>query len=125
MHCVSDLDPVPCFFLTVVLSNKHLLAETKGQGFHSVLLCREGHATMIHEIAASLPRKPSAIVLSVGGGGLFCGVLCGLHHVGWNDVPVVAMETEGANSLSAAVEAGHLVTIPAITRYCNLCEIYF
>ena len=72
---------------------------------------------MVDEIAARLPRKPSAVVLSVGGGGLLCGVLRGLHRVGWNDVPVVAMETEGANCLAASIQAGYLVTIPAITRY--------
>jgi L-serine/L-threonine ammonia-lyase len=72
---------------------------------------------MVDEIAARLSRKPSAVVLSVGGGGLLCGVLRGLHRVGWNDVPVVAMETEGANCLAASIQAGQLVTIPAITRY--------
>lgn len=71
---------------------------------------------MIDEIAESLALKPSVVVLSVGGGGLLCGVLRGMSRVGWNDVPVVAMETMGANCLAASVEAGHLVTIPAITR---------
>ena len=71
---------------------------------------------MIDEIAESLALKPSVVVLSVGGGGLLCGVLRGMNRVGWNDVPVVAMETMGANCLAASVEAGHLVTIPAITR---------
>ncbi|CAB3985240.1 serine dehydratase-like [Paramuricea clavata] len=75
----------------------------------------DGHSTMVHEIAASLPRKPSVVVLSVGGGGLLSGVLRGLHHVGWNDVSVVGMETEGANCLAASIQAGRLVTIPAIT----------
>jgi threonine synthase len=78
---------------------------------------RDGHSTMVHEIAVSLPRKPSVVVLSVGGGGLLSGVLRGLHHVGWSDVPVVGMETEGANCLAASIQAGRLVTIPAITRY--------
>ena len=80
------------------------------------IFSREGHATMVYEIADSLPRKPSVIALSVGGGGLLCGVLRGMHNVGWNDVPVVAVETEGANCLAASVEAGQLATIPAITR---------
>ena len=34
---------------------------------------------------------------------------------GWNKVPVVAMETHGANCLSAARSAGKSVTLPAIT----------
>ena len=71
---------------------------------------------MVDEIKASMPRKPSVVVLSVGGGGLLCGVLKGLHNVGWGDVPVVAMETEGANCFAASIEAEQLATIPAITR---------
>ena len=34
---------------------------------------------------------------------------------GWNNVPVVAMETHGANCLVAARSAGNSVTLPAIT----------
>jgi len=72
-----------------------------------------GHASMIEEIAG-IRLKPDAIVLSVGGGGLLCGVLVGLHQVGWTDLPVIAVETEGAASFSAAVTAGHLVTLDEI-----------
>ena len=74
----------------------------------------DGHASMIREAAEQGPR-PEAIVLSVGGGGLMCGVLQGMHEVGWADVPVVAVETIGADSLHAAVQAGQLVTLDAIT----------
>lgn len=73
-----------------------------------------GHASMIHEAARQGPR-PDAVVLSVGGGGLMCGVLEGLHAVGWTDVPLVAVETAGAASLHAAVQAGEPVTLDAIT----------
>lgn len=73
-----------------------------------------GHSSMIHEIAAA-GIKPGAIVLSVGGGGLLCGVLEGLHALGWTDVPVLAVETEGASSFAQSVAAGSLVTLDAIT----------
>ncbi len=73
-----------------------------------------GHATMIDEIARS-GTKPDAIVLSVGGGGLLCGVVEGLRRNGWPDVPVVAVETEGAASLAGSIAAGQRVTLPAIT----------
>lgn len=69
------------------------------------------------ELWEALPCKPGAIILSVGGGGLFCGVVEGLKKVGWRDVPIIAMETKGADSLSEAVKAGRLVTLPDITRY--------
>lgn len=73
-------------------------------------------ATVIQESAEQLPKKPSAVVVSVGGGGLMSGVLQGMHDVGWNDVPLVAMETKGAHSFDAAVQAGEIVTLDAITR---------
>jgi L-serine/L-threonine ammonia-lyase len=55
------------------------------------------------------------VVVSVGGGGLLCGLLEGLHQVGWKDVPVLAVETEGAASFAASVRAGCLVTLDRIT----------
>jgi L-serine/L-threonine ammonia-lyase len=74
----------------------------------------EGHASMIDEVARQGPR-PDVVVLAVGGGGLMSGVLQGLHRVGWTEVPVVAVETEGAASLQAAVRAGAPVTLDAVT----------
>jgi len=73
----------------------------------------EGHATMIDELVTQC-SKPDVIVLSVGGGGLLCGVVEGLHRNGWHDVPVVAVETEGAASLSASIAAGKLVKLDKI-----------
>jgi L-serine/L-threonine ammonia-lyase len=73
-----------------------------------------GHATMIHEVAEDR-IQPGIVIVSVGGGGLLCGVLQGMQDVGWSDVPVLAVETEGAESFAAAVAAGRLVTLGAIT----------
>ena len=71
-----------------------------------------GHATMVEEMQEQLGGVvPSAVVLSVGGGGLLCGVVEGLHRVGWQDVPVVAAETDGANCFHLAQEAKELVEI--------------
>ncbi|XP_062378688.1 serine dehydratase-like [Sardina pilchardus] len=75
----------------------------------------QGHASIVRELKASLPEKPGAIVLSVGGGGLLCGVVEGLREVGWESVPVLCMETVGADCFNAAVKAGKLVTLPDIT----------
>ena len=73
-----------------------------------------GHATLVDEAARQGP-KPDVVVLSVGGGGLLCGVACGMARNGWGDVPIVAVETDGAASLHAAVAAGRPVLLPAIT----------
>jgi L-serine/L-threonine ammonia-lyase len=47
-----------------------------------------GHATMIDELARSA-MTPDAVVLSVGGGGLLCGVIEGLRRNGLGQVPVI------------------------------------
>nr|XP_046164193.1 serine dehydratase-like [Oncorhynchus gorbuscha] len=75
----------------------------------------QGHASIVREIKASLPSKPGAVVLSVGGGGLLCGVVKGMKEVGWASVPIICMETEGADCFNAAVKAGRIVTLPDIT----------
>jgi len=74
----------------------------------------QGHASMIDEVARSAVM-PDAVLLSVGGGGLLCGVVEGLRRNGWGNVPIVAVETAGADSLAQSVAAGHRVTLPAIT----------
>ncbi len=73
-----------------------------------------GHASLIAEIAEA-GFKPGAIVLSVGGGGLLCGVAEGLHAVGGSDVPIVAVETVGASSFTQALQADRLITLDRIT----------
>ncbi|KAM5237749.1 serine dehydratase-like [Ctenodactylus gundi] len=75
----------------------------------------EGHASLVRELKAALRGPPGAVVLAVGGGGLLAGVAAGLVEVGWQHVPIVAMETLGAHSFHAAMEAGRLVTLPDIT----------
>ncbi len=82
----------------------------------------EGVASMVEEVERQLSQdeeerceRPDAVICSVGGGGLFCGVCEGLDRVGWSDVQVLAMETFGAESLAKSLEAGTLVTLPGIT----------
>jgi L-serine/L-threonine ammonia-lyase len=74
----------------------------------------QGHASMIDEVARD-GMKPGVVVLSVGGGGLLCGVVEGLQRNGWQDVPVIAAETQGAESYARALEAGRRVELEAIT----------
>lgn len=74
----------------------------------------QGHATLVDEVARAGVR-PDAVVLSVGGGGLLSGVAEGLQRNGWADVPIVAVETQGAASLHAAMQAGHTVELERIT----------
>lgn len=73
-----------------------------------------GHSTLIDEVVEA-GVEFDAVVTAVGGGGLFCGIVEGLRRHGLNDVPVIAVETDGAASLQAALTAGELVSLPAIT----------
>ncbi|KAI5277411.1 L-serine dehydratase/L-threonine deaminase [Manis pentadactyla] len=75
----------------------------------------EGHTSIVKELQETLSEKPGAIALSVGGGGLLCGVVQGLQEVGWGDVPVIAMETLGAHSFHVSTIAGKLVSLPQTT----------
>jgi L-serine/L-threonine ammonia-lyase len=61
----------------------------------------EGHISLIDEIHQQMrhqtQQQPDAIVLSVGGGGLLCGVMQGLEKYGWQDTVVITSETLGTN----------------------------
>lgn len=79
----------------------------------------DGHATMICEIKQQLlatsNARPDLIICSVGGGGLFNGIMQGLEQQGLGDVPVLAVETHGADAFAQALQKGELVTLPDIT----------
>src|SRR6185312_5082196 len=73
-----------------------------------------GHATLIDEVVRANVRF-DAVLLSVGGGGLLSGVVEGLRRNGRGEIPVVAMETQGADSLAQSVSAGARIELDAIT----------
>ncbi|ASQ46010.1 pyridoxal-phosphate dependent enzyme [Legionella clemsonensis] len=75
----------------------------------------EGHASIIHEVVANKHLRPEAIVVAVGGGGLACGILEGMHQVQWNDIPLIAVETIGADSFYQSVKAQKQITLDKIT----------
>jgi L-serine/L-threonine ammonia-lyase len=78
----------------------------------------QGHASLVDEVAQAARQTgwvPDAVVLSVGGGGLLCGVVQGLQANGWAHVPVLAAETQGADSLAQSVAARERITLSAIT----------
>jgi L-serine/L-threonine ammonia-lyase len=81
--------------------------------FDDPLLWR-GHASMIDEVTRA-GVKPDAVVLSVGGGGLLCGVVEGLRCNGMENVPVIAVETAGADSYAQSLAAGRRITLAGIT----------
>jgi L-serine/L-threonine ammonia-lyase len=73
----------------------------------------EGHASVIDEVCEA-GIKPDVVVLSVGGGGLLCGVAEGLRRNKWEDIPILAVETIGAESLNTASKAGQHIGVENI-----------
>jgi L-serine/L-threonine ammonia-lyase len=72
----------------------------------------------MHEIAAQMPPSSPAdiIICSVGGGGLLNGVAQALDDLDLaSSTTVIGVETEGAESMQAALRAGQVVTLPKIT----------
>jgi L-serine/L-threonine ammonia-lyase len=100
-------------------AHAHAVALAQDQGaayvhpFDDPLLW-DGHATLIDEVVQS-GVVFDAVVTCVGGGGLLAGIVHGLRRNGLHKVPVIAVETDGAASFAAALQAGHPVTLPAIT----------
>ncbi|KAK4171961.1 putative catabolic L-serine/threonine dehydratase [Triangularia setosa] len=80
-----------------------------------------GASSLIDEMVRQMPtgQQMDAIVCNVGGGGLVNGVCEGIYrHFTANEEKgpkVVALETEGADSLYQSVQAGQLVTLDGIT----------
>jgi L-serine/L-threonine ammonia-lyase len=73
-----------------------------------------GHSSLVDEIVEDLQGLVGALVVSVGGGGLLCGVLEGCSRHGLSTTKVVASETEGASCFGQAWVVGHVVTLKGI-----------
>lgn len=75
-----------------------------------------GHSSLVDELVTDMERISGgigALVVSVGGGGLLCGVLEGCARQGIK-TKVIAAETIGASSFGQAWEAGEVVVLPGI-----------
>ncbi|KAH8692755.1 putative L-serine dehydratase [Talaromyces proteolyticus] len=96
----------------------------------------DGHATLIPELVTQLPPREKSeegdnrfpadvIVCSVGGGGLFNGIIQGLDEYlskhpmkssdGAKPLHVLAVETQGADSLAYSLKKGTLASLSTIT----------
>lgn len=73
-----------------------------------------GHGTLVDEVVHA-GCVFDCVVLSVGGGGLLSGVVAGLERNGLSKMPVIAIETAGADSLAQSVKQGSRIELPAIT----------
>ena len=71
-----------------------------------------GQGTIAYEIFSDLPDV-DIILVPIGGGGLAAGVSTLAKLLNPN-VTVIGVEPKGAASMKASVEAGHVVTLPAV-----------
>ncbi|KAI9865904.1 MAG: hypothetical protein M1813_001871 [Trichoglossum hirsutum] len=80
-----------------------------------------GNATVIEEIVTQVREDiddgalPDVLVCSVGGGGLLNGLVQGIEAIPDWTPSVLAVETNGADSLSQSLSAKELITLPGIT----------
>lgn len=84
--------------------------------------CWDGSSGIVDEVGEQLGEigegAPSVVVCSVGGGGLFSGIVQGVQRQdgkGWRNTQVLAVETVGADALAQALDKDELVTLPGIT----------
>ena len=71
-----------------------------------------GQGTIAYEIFSDLPDV-DVILVPIGGGGLASGVAT-LAKLLNPSVKVIGVEPEGAASMKASLEAGHIVTLPTV-----------
>ena len=76
----------------------------------------EGQATVALELLEQLPAPPDILVVPVGGGGLSAGSV-GVAAVLAPATRLRLVEPAGAPSLRRALEAGGLVTLPALDNF--------
>ncbi|HEY7982750.1 MAG TPA: threonine ammonia-lyase [Ktedonobacterales bacterium] len=76
-----------------------------------------GQGTLGLEILADQPDV-EAVVAGIGGGGLISGVATAIKTLK-PDVRVIGVQASGAASMRAALDAGHLVTLPAVNTFAD------
>ena len=104
-------------------ANVHALkiAEDTGAVFVSPFddpLLWRGHSTIIDECKSQM-EKPDHLVVSVGGGGLLCGIMDGLKRNRWSDVKITTVETIGAASFYESWKAKKIIELKEINTIAN------
>jgi threonine dehydratase len=75
-----------------------------------------GQGTVAIELAEQCPEPLHTVVVPVGGGGLLAGMALWLKERR-PDVRIVGAEPEGAASMTAALAAGHPVSLPTVDTF--------
>ena len=72
-----------------------------------------GNASVIDECDTQM-TAPEVVIVAVGGGGYFCGVMEGVLRNNWKNTTVITAETDGAASMKKALEEQQLITLDKI-----------
>lgn len=90
----------------------------------------KGYTSLIQELQQAA-CQPDAIVVSVGGGGLYTGLVQGCEQLGWHDVVMITAETEGAASFAQAyqqkkrIKLDHINTVARSLGAKQICQQAF
>lgn len=77
-----------------------------------------GHSTIIDECKIQM-KKPDRLIVSVGGGGLLCGIMDGLTRNHWSDVKITTVETLGSASFYESWKAKKIIELKEIKTIAN------
>lgn len=75
-----------------------------------------GQATMATEIEDHV--APDLVLLEIGGGGMAAGVASVIRRR-FPSAKIIGVEVEGQNSMQQSLQAGHPITLPRVTRFCD------
>lgn len=75
-----------------------------------------GQGTVAKEIFDELGEKLDSIIVTIGGGGLIAGVATYLKDKNKN-INIYGVEPEGADSMRASLDAGHIVSLDTIDTF--------
>ena len=105
---------VPPFDAPEIWAGNSLLVHETVQQLDSAARHYQDFSGVPSDTCAS-QKTIDGFICSVGGGGLFCGVMQGVDELGLRNTRVAVVETQGADSLAQSVAQKELVTLPAIT----------
>ncbi|MBL8853751.1 MAG: pyridoxal-phosphate dependent enzyme [Planctomycetaceae bacterium] len=75
-----------------------------------------GQATIATELDEQI--SPDLVLLEIGGGGMAAGVASVVRRR-FPSAKIVGVEVIGQNSMQMSLQAGHPITLPQVTRFCD------
>ena len=73
-----------------------------------------GNSSLIDEVDQQMNTPPDLVVVAVGGGGYFNGIIEGMLRNQWRHTKVLTLETTGADSLYQSVQENKKISLSSI-----------